>query len=526
MKDNDYETRRHKLVLERISNARNIKELPNITLSNLAKFLADNVYFDKRHIPAKEFKPFIIKMIDNGYNVGGAVKDCFIDILAKHYADHSEEEFEQMYQKIIGTGRINNMFIEMSLRGQKIQDMQDELDLEKHKENLDSIKNASTVKEIDGIQTYDLESLIVKDTKNEIVDINKNKLTNLIYLIYNKKDYQEIDNEIANICKSYNLSSEDYYIMYNQVLSGIMLDKKISYVVEELRFKERQIKSIYKNEHLLVMEKINGAMDLNQLPHYPHTYALCQYLSANSKVDNNRLIPAEKFTNLVEILISGKGINSKVVKDELKKVITNNKLKVNSDLLHDKFSTLPRLGYLIEEISLIRKREKEFTNDEFTDIELYIVPTPNSPEHGGIHYTLFKNEVSNLDLKALVPNYNSLDELEEKVREISPSFKKIGGIILKQNERISLPIGSNLKFYRGKVGEESIAVKESDRLAKIEELAAKQNRLLELQAQKRAEFDEQQKVTAEQLKEIQQELIKLTTADDDVSYKKKGLKNE
>ena len=526
MKDNDYETRRHKLVLERISNARNIKELPNITLSSLAKFLADNVYFDKRHIQAKEFKPFIIKMIDNGYDIGGAVKDCLIDILVKNYPNHSEEEFNEMYQKIIGTGRINNMFVEMSLRGQKIQDMQDELDLEKHKENLDNIKHASTIKEIDDIQTYDLESLIIKDTKNEIVDINKSKLTNLIYIIYNKKDYQEIDNEIANICKTYSLSSEEYYIMYNQVLSGIMLDKKIDYVVEELKLKEKQVRTIYKNEHLLTMEKINGAMDLSQLPHYPHTYALCQYLSANSKVDNSKIISAEKFANLVEILISGKGINSRVAKDELKKIIDNNKIKTNFDLLHDKLSSLPRLNYLIEEIILIRKREKEFTNDEFIDIELYIVPTPNSPEHGGVHYTLFKNEVSNLDLKALVPNYSSLDELEEKVREVSPSFKKIGGIILKQNERISLPTGSNLKFYRGKVGEESIASAESDRLAKIEELAAKQNRLLELQAQKRAEFDEQQKVTSEQLKEIQKELIKLTTNDEDTSYKKKGLKNE
>ena len=507
MKDNKYELDRHKLVIERISNAKSIKELPKITLSNLAKFLADNVCFDKRHLKPAEFKPFIVKLLDNNSSQSGPVKDSFIDILYKNYPNHTEQEFNEMYDKILGTGRIMNMLDEMSLRGQKIQDIQDELDLEKHNNNMDSMRKCTSIKEIEEINILDLDSLIIKDTKNEIVDIPKIKLSNLIYLIYTKKEIATIENEIANICKSYAKTDEEYDIMFKQIISGIMLDKKINYVVEELRLKERQIKSIYKYEHILAMEKINGALDINQLPSSPHTYDLAEYLSINSKINkNDKPIPSSFFENLVKLLLSGKSINNKECKEELKRIVLLSDYKDTKkafDSILNRYNSLNRIAYFVEEINLIHQREIEFVGYDYVDIELYAKLNPNTT--GGNFYTFYKNYVDNMHISK-----KDNSNLEEE--------QACGAIILKRNERLA---GTNIKFYRSKLSEQSINIK-----TKIEELAAKQTRLLELQEQKRVEYDEQQKVTAEQLKEIQQELLKLTNNNDIEQSKKKGLRNE
>ena len=528
-KQNEYEINRHKLVLERISSARNIKELPDITLSSLAKFLADNVYFDKKHLSSKEFKPFIIKMMDNGMVLDDDdCKICFVSILKRNYPNHTEKEFEEMFSKIMSTGRIYNMFIEMTSRGQKIHDLQEEIELEKHKQNMDDLKHAITIKELESVNIIDLESLVKKDTKNEIIDnIPKSKLSNLIYLIYQKKDYKEIDLEIDKICKSYNLSDEDYYIMYNQVLAGIVFDKKINYVVDELKLKEKQAKTIYKNEHLCILEKIAEALELSQLPKGINVNKLCRYLEANSKIANSsQVIKANQFNNYAEILISGKSVNHKLAKDELKKIVLKqnyNDSKKSYELLQERFSSLYRISYFAEEISLCRKRKKEFADGSWVDVELFIVPTPNTPEHGGTHYTLFKNEVSNLDLNSLIDNYASIDELVEKVQQTHPSFKAVGGIILSPKDRINLP-GGNIKLYNKGSNEVTI---ENSRLAKIEELTKKQNKLLELQAEDKALFDERQKMTSSKLREIQQELLSLTSEEDEISHtKKRGSKNE
>ncbi len=515
MKDNKYELDRHNLVLERISNAKSIKELPNITLSSLARFLADNVYFDKRHLKPSAFKPFIIKMIDNGMTVHGSTKDAFIDILANNYPNHSDAEFDEMYQKILGTGRIYNMFIEMSIRGQKIQELQDEIDLEKHNNNMDMLRKANTIEEVEKISITDLESLIIKDTKNEIVNISKDKLVNLRYLIYNQNSINEIEAEIINICKSFNLTDEDYEIMLNQIISGLMLDKKVNYVVEELRLKERQIKSIYKFEHIITMEKINGALTIDQLPQTPREQTLAKYLSVNSKISNNdKPIAASNFANLVNLLLSGKSINNKECKDELKRIVILSNYKDTKkayDIILDRYSSLNRINYFVEEINLISKRETEFIGEDYKDIVLYAKFNENAPKTGGNFYTLYKNYVDQMHIEE-----NNDIELEENA---------CGGFILPKNERI---VGTNIKFYRSKIGEQTINIKENSRLTKIKELSAKQQRLIELNEQKRAEFEEQQKSTTEQLKEIQQELLKLTNDEEvvDEKSKKKGLTNE
>ena len=517
----EYEEKRHKLVLERIKSAKNIKELPNITLSSIARYLADNVYFDNKYLSTKEFKPYIIQAMTMDRNA----KECFINILTLNYPNHTIKEFEAMYTKIISTGRITNMFIELGERTSKIYLFNEELEKEKHEKNIFEIKNTVSLNEFPHITKSNLLNLIKKATKNDIKELNNEQIESLLTLVYAKSDLSVISKEVINICQSYHLSYEDNYIMYNQIIVGIMSDKKIYYVVDELKEIEKQTRKIYKNDHLIIMEEINAALSVEELPDI-NVNKLVSYLSANSKIyKDSTKIKNKDFGTLANILLSGKGINSKAAKEEIKNIVIKNNYEDTEDaynLLLDKFSSLYRIYYFVEEINLKEKRTKEFLGDDYLDINLYAFQTPNGPENGGTHYTLFKNNVDNLDINAIVPEWSNLSELEEKVKAVDPTFKKIGGFIIRKNEKFSDK--NNIKFYKKSINTETIPSSENTRLAKIEQLSVKLNKLLELQAKEQDEYERKRKINDDKMNQIREELFDLTNDDGvNIKNKKKGI---
>lgn len=517
----EYEEKRHKLVLERIKNAKNIKELPNITLSSIAKYLADNVYFDNKYLSTKEFKPYIFQAMTLDKNA----KDCFIKILTDNYPNRKINDFEKMYTKIISTGRISNMFIELAERTNKIYKINEELEKEKHDQKILEIKNTVNLNEFPHITKSNLFNLLKKASKNDIRDLDNKQIDALVSLVYAKSDLSIISKEVLNICQSYHLSYEENYIMYNQIIVGIISDKKINYVVDELKEIEKQTRKIYKNEHLITLEKINAALSVDELPNI-NADKLASYLSCNSKIyQDGTKIKTKEFKDLVDILLSGKGINSKASKEEIKSIVVNNKFKDTEEaynLLLNRLSSLYRVYYFVEEINLKNKRTQEFLGENYLDINLYAFQTPNGPENGGVHYTLFKNSVDNLDINAIAPVWNDLDELEEKVRIVDPTFKKIGGFIIRKNESFSDK--NNIKFYKKSINTETIPTSENTRLAKIEQLSVKLNKLLELQAKEQDEYERKRKINDDKMNQIREELFDLTNDDSaNVKNKKKGI---
>lgn len=514
----DYEEKRHRLVLERIKSAKSIKELPNITFSSIAKYLSENVCFDYIYLSPKDFKPFIVKYMT--FDIDS--KECFINILATNYPGHTKEEFEAVYTRIISTGRVSNMFVELSERNSKIYMLNEELEQEKHEKIMMEIKNTIFLNEFPHITKSSLVNLVKKETKNDIVSLNDEQISNLVNLIYNKNEFSIISKEVLNICQSYHLTYEENYIMYNQIIVGIMSNKKIGYIVDELKEIEKQKRKIYKNDHLITLEKINAALTVDELPNINDS-KLAAYLSSNSKIyKNGSKIKSSEFKKLVDILLSGKGINNRVSKEEIKNIIIKNNfenIEEAYELLLDKLSSLYRIYFFVEEINLKNRRVEEFLGENYLDINLYAFQTPNGPKNGGIHYTLFKNSVDNLDINAIVPEWNDLDELEDKVKLVDPTFKKIGGFIIKKNESFSQK--NNIKFYKKSNDTNPILVSENNRLNKIEQLSIKLNELLALQEKEQAEYEHKRKINDEKMAKIRDELYGLTNEDEDIVIKNK-----
>ena len=434
----DYETQRHNTVLERISLARSVKELPRINFSGLTDFLTKNAYFDKKHLKKSEFKPFIVCLMDNGMLPTKEVTDCFISILKNNYPNHTNEEYMEIYNKIFTSGIINNIIKEMDERTKKIKNIEASLELEKHNDILIAIDKSSTIKELSNIKIPNLITLIKKASKNEVVDnIQKNKLKKLEYLLFNQVENSIIEKEIENICESYNLNCNDFSIMYEQMIN-IVNNKKIKYAVEELREYDNQVKRIYYQKHLNVLEQISGANELNQLPKDLNETNLVQFIAINANSVTDEIIPTSRFRKLAQILLLTKDINSAAAKQEIKNIAGNSNLY---NKLIDRFNSLYQLDYMIEEVALYNKRVNEFTNNSVCELSFYGYRTPNAPKDAGVHYVLINNIVNNLDLNAINHNYTNSKELEETIQLVIPNMKIVGGAILPKRD-------ANLKLFK------------------------------------------------------------------------------
>lgn len=445
MKDKNYENNRHKLVLERISLANSIKELPRVNISSFATFLADNIYFDKRHISSKEFKPFIMALIDNDMQKSEDVYDAFCAVLKKNYPKHSKKEYRALYNKLFATGRIANFGEEMALRSQKIKEIQDKIELKKHNDVMSTIENSTTIQELSDIKIPDLMEQIANITKNEVVpNIPKSKLTTLRDLVYNQEDEIVINKEIVRICESYDLNQDDTDNLYQQ-LATILTNKKLKYIVLETKAVRDQIDRIYLQEHLKTLEQINGALELKQLPINFGESIIRRYLSENSKTDvNDRIIPPYELRNFVKLTLVTGSINNELVYDALKEVIDIHYHRQSKEIkdrvfdsLVEKFNSLGRLDYFIEEVTLYNKRVNEFSGTSCIQIELYGYEMKNPDNSGGAYFILIDNAVDNLDINA-IEHSPKANEFREELADVLPSSKVVGAVIYEKKRKLEL----------------------------------------------------------------------------------------
>ena len=495
--DNEKEINRHKKIMDSIRKAKCKEDVPNVSISNIASYLANNVYFDDKHISQSLFKPVVDMVVNYGLFGMPQVRDVFIGVLKENYPDKSEEEYIEKYNIINKSIRITNIIIEVSERMAKIQKFQDEEDLINHKNVLKDIEKAYDVKDLPNVEIGELNRRIQRsfNSNDFIKNIKVSSFKDVTDAFIDGKSIKEIDSLVYDYCDNLNLSKDNRQLMYSQIIGSLNTDKVIRYLASEIKTKEERKLKIYKINHEDNMQVIKDATRISQLPSGLTESFLTLYLSCNSIIFvNGSKISSLDLKKLVSLLLNGKKWKDKEANEELKKICYKyyssdlcDKSMIRADiaykLLYDKFSKLPKTYYLVEEINACNKKIKEFTASKSSNVNVYFIPNKKGPIDGGRFYNCYINRVNNLDLGELlpldlndiVPPEIDIDSVEWFIQEYyDKTFNVDGEIIIKKNETIG-----SVNVFSSNDKKESIGNEEQDVYKKLSDLYNEVNKLFE-----------------------------------------------
>ena len=537
--NNEKEVLRHKKVMDSIKNAKSKEELPSVSYSTIANYLASNVYFDNNHISQSLFKPVVDMIVTYNGLFMPQVKEVFIRVLKENYPDKKEEEYLEKFNIVAWGPRIINLLIEIGERNVKLQQFQDKDDLDNHNFIMKGINNAFEVKDLPKVFISDLSKRIQRDFNDNdfIKNIKVSSIKNIVDAYMEGKSIKEIDSLIYNFCDKQSLEKDSRKLMYSQIRSNILNDKNINYIVSEIKARDDRVLKIYKMDHEEVMERIKDASRISQLPPNLTESRLTSYLSGNSIIfENGDKISTLDLKNVTKLLLDGKKWEDKEIREELHKLCSkyyNNDLGYNANtlvdvsfkLLYDKFSGLPKVYYLVDEINACKKRQKEFINNNSSNVNIYFIPNNKGPIDGGRFYNCYINRVDNLDLGELlpldldeiVPPGMDIDSVEWFIQEkYDKTFKKAGGIILNKDETIG-----NVNVFRP--NEDSSTVKNYEELSslydRVNELFIERNKEQEQFLKSLSLFLKSQNEKDRELDELKNRIDSLNS---DVKKRKKG----
>ena len=537
--NNEKEVLRHKKVMDSIKNAKSKEELPSVSYSTIANYLASNVYFDNNHISQSLFKPVVDMIVTYNGLFMPQVKEVFIRVLKENYPDKKEEEYLEKFNIVAWGPRIINLLIEIGERNVKLQQFQDKDDLDNHNFIMKGINNAFEVKDLPKVFISDLSKRIQRDFNDNdfIKNIKVSSIKNIVDAYMEGKSIKEIDSLIYNFCDKQSLEKDSRKLMYSQIRSNILNDKNINYIVSEIKARDDRVLKIYKMDHEEVMERIKDASRISQLPPNLTESRLTSYLSGNSIIfENGDKISTLDLKNVTKLLLDGKKWEDKEIREELHKLCSkyynkdlgynaNALVDVSFKLLYDKFSVLPKVYYLVDEINACKKRQKEFINNNSSNVNIYFIPNNKGPIDGGRFYNCYINRVDNLDLGELlpldldeiVPPGMDIDSVEWFIQEkYDKTFKKAGGIILNKDETIG-----NVNEFR--TNEDSSTVKNYEELSslydRVNELFSERNKEQEQFLKSLSLFLKSQNEKDRELDELKNRIDSLNS---DVKKRKKG----
>ncbi len=495
--DNEKEINRHKKIMDSIRSAKCREDVPNVSISNIASYLANNVYFDDKHISQSLFKPVVDMVVNYGLFGMPQVRDVFIGVLKENYPDKSEEEYIEKYNIINKSIRITNIIIEVSERMAKIQKFQDEEDLINHKNVLKDIEKAYNVKDLPSVGISELNRRIQRsfNSNDFIKNIKVSSFKDVTDAFMAGKSIKDINSLVYNYCDKLDLSKDNRQLMYSQIVSSLNMDKVIRYLSSEIKAKEERKLKIYKINHEDNMQVIKDATRIIQLPPNLTETNLTLYLSGNSIIFvKGCKISTLDLKKITFLLLSGKKWEDKEVNVELKKICykyysgdSKEKSIIKGDiaykLLYDKLSKLPKTYYLIEEINACNKRIKEFTASKSSNVNVFFIPNSRGSVDGERFYNCYINRVNNLDLGELpsfdlsdiVPPEMDIDSVEWFIQEyFDKTFKSDDEIIIKKNETIG-----SVNVFSSNDKKESIGNEEQDVYKKLSDLYNEVNKLFE-----------------------------------------------
>lgn len=524
--NHERELERHNRVINQINAATMKEELPNVTPSTLSSFFATNVYFDDRRMKSTEFSRVFNDIIDYGMFTCIEVKDIFVEILKKNYPEKSEKKLFEKYIEIAKHPRIIYLVSEIIARNKKIVEIEARNELERHNNIIREIKNAYEVKDLPKVSRANIGRFISDNSKtyyNEKINVVKlKKLVDLLvdgYLI----NSNEFENELYLICQSENM--EYAAEICDSLMAEFINNKRLNYLIEEVKEKEKRIKWIYKNDHEETMENIKNAKRISQLPSNLSMSTLTGYLSGNSTIySNGGKIPAGAFLKVANLLIDGKKFEDREVSDELFKAVLDyypNNVEEAFNLLMSKLSKLPKLYYYVDEVREALLKQKEFISRGTSNVNVYFVPNPKSPMDAGKFYNCYISRAKNLDLEDIlplklediVPPNMDVDSIEWFVQEYhDPTFKAAGGIILNKDETIG-----NVLVYQPSEGKIGISPEEHSKYQELEELSKQVKEIINRKknetkafAKLQEEFLKSQQATDEELALLEAKIDILT----------------
>lgn len=523
------ELARHKSVMDRINNATKKEEVPNITASTLSNFLANFIEFDGVKLNSKEFANIYQTIIDYGTFANHKVIEIFINILKKNYPNRSEEEYLNKYVEVAKNPKFNHIINEITARYSKLTEIREKEDLENHKEVMKSINNCFEIKELPKVSRAVLASFISNYTKTKYNARIKNEdIYGTVNLLMDgfKLTSNEVENELLRIIRKYN--TEDADIIHDEIIGNLITDKRLGYLIEEVSAKEKRIPFIYKNDHNIIMDQINDARRISQLPKGYSLSTITGYLSDNSMIyPKGNIIPPGEFINMSHLLMDGKTFKDKEVLNEIAKIVLDyypDKIKEAFTLLLSKLSNLPKIYYIAEEVREILKKQDEFAVRGASNVNVYFVPNPKSPIEGGKFYNCYISRAKNLNLEDIlplklediVPPSMDIDSIEWYVQEkYDPTFKTAGGIILNRDETIG-----NVTVFKPSDGKIGITKEEKDKYDELEELSQKVKEIIVKKKEETTEFTKLQQAFLLHQQETDKELSELETRIEELTKKR------
>jgi len=508
------ELERHNGILEKIENAQEREDLPNVSFSTIASYLANNVYFNNTKISQTEFKPVIEELINYGFIGHPEVRKAFIKVIIDNYKGVTEDEIIEKYKLIVISKRIEYVIQEIGLKNKKLDEISKKENFKNHEEVMKQIGKAFDVKELPKVGLGELNKRLIRsvndndfNSKLKVGDIKE--LTNAYLEGANFNNIEEI---IIQLCNKENLNHEDRLLMREQIIGSLIQDETIEYIVQQINTKEHRKLFIYKNDHELTMDAIREAHRISQLPPNLTVSTLTSYLNGNTTIyTNDDRISAEDLKIITDLLLDGYKWEDEVIKNELKNITERlySDKEDSFNLLFNKLSKLPKTYYFVEEINYSLSRQKEFIGNSCSNVNIYFIPNDKSPLDGGRFYNCYINRVQNLDLSQIlpldlneiVPPQMDIDSIEWYVREnYDDTFKTAGGIILNKDETIG-----NVNVFRPNDGKVGITLEEKEKIDKLSDLdlqiEEKEKRLVTIDAELKEKEEKSLNVESE-LKQI------------------------
>ena len=518
------ELERHKRILEQIASAKNRSDLPKISYSTIATYLATNVYFDGNKLNAKAFLEVVNKIVDYGMVSHPEVRKIFIKTLLENYPNISVDEIIEKYNMILNSKRIGNILYEIGQRNLKLDEIVKSENLAIHNGIIKKINNAFEIKDLPKVGLSELNRKLIRAVNdNDFVgDIKISEIKDLTNAYLEKGTYTEIENIVENICIKYNnLTSDEQVAMREQIIGALLLDETIEYTVVEIHAKEKRKLKIYELAHDETMDMIKDARRISQLPPNLTISTLTSYLNGNTTIyTNDDRIKAEDLKRLTQLLFDGYKWEDEVIINEIKNIVNSKYFDKNDafDLLYNKFSGLPRTYYLVEEVETSLIRQREFIGMCSSNVNVYFIPNTKSPIEGGRFYNCYINRVNNLnleeilplDLESIISPEMDVDSIEWYVQEYAdPTFKIAGGIILNKDETIG-----NVNVFRPNDGKIGVSKEEKEKLDKIENL----DKQIKEKEDKLASIDEKLKQKQRQSQVVEEEMNNIIS-----DYEQKAL---
>lgn len=476
---NERELERHNKVIEQINNAKVREDLPNISFSSIAAYLATNVYFNKEKISQTLFKPVIDELIIHGIISHPEIRSAFIRVIVENYPDVKEEEIIEKYNEVLKSKRIEYILSEITAKNMKLDEIVKEENLSIHNDIMKEINSAFDVKDLPRVGLSELNKKLLKAVNDN--DFNRNiktsEIKELTEAYLNNLTFREIEEVVVNICNKENLSDDDKELMREQIIASLIIDETIEYTVQEIVAKEQRKLFIYKNDHEETMEAIKEAHRISQLPPNLTFSTITSYLGGNTTIyTNDNRIKSENLKKLSELLLDGYKWEDEVIINELKNIV--DKLYPEKDdaftLLFNKLSKLPKTYYFVDEVNYSLSRQREFIGKNCSNVNVYFIPNDKNPIEGGRFYNCYINRVDNLNLSEIlplnlseiVPPKMDIDSVEWYVREnYDDTFKTAGGIILNRDETIG-----NVNVFRPNDGKVGITPEEKAKMDQITDL--------------------------------------------------------